>query len=79
MRNKIKKLIVLITSLALTGGCISSSKLVNALKDDPATAHVRVTTVYGTIDVIRTNPNTNTLPHQITADGVIMVDKKESN
>jgi len=36
---------------------------------------VRVTTIYGSVEVSRTNPMTNSIPHSIGADGTVTVGK----
>lgn len=67
-----KKLIIVAAFAALATGCVNTTNLVKALSKDPATAHVRVNSIYFTIEVDRTNPNTNTLPHAVK-DGVVIV------
>lgn len=65
------KTILLLLLLSLSG-CVSPSKLVRELAKDPATVHLRITTIYGVIELDRTAPRTNTLPHAIK-DGTISV------
>lgn len=67
------KTCLLAIALLLLPGCTSMSKVVEALGKDPATAHLRVTTIYGTIEVSRTNPQTNTIPHSVSDTGAITV------
>lgn len=68
-----KKTLTLLALVAVAAtGCVNSS-LVRALAKDPATAHMRITTIYGTIEVSRTNPGTNSAPHKVSADGGIEV------
>lgn len=68
-----KTILILTAALALaTTGCVNSS-LIRALAKDPASAHMRITTIYGTVEVSRTNPGTNTAPHKVSADGAISV------
>jgi hypothetical protein len=55
---------------------MNAGRLATALGKDPASVHVRITTIYGTVEVTRTNPNTNTAPHTIGTDGSIKVEKK---
>ena len=55
----------------------STAKVVQAMAKDPASVHVRVSTIYGTIDVTRTNPLTNTLAHTISPDGTITVAREK--
>lgn len=69
-----KKIILLTAALALAGtGCVNSS-LIRALAKDPATAHMRITTIYGTVEISRTNPGSNSPPHSVNADGTIKVE-----
>lgn len=56
----------------LLTGCVSTSKLVHELRQDPASYHFSVRSIYVTIEVDRTNPTTNSLPHSIS-DGQISV------
>ena len=70
-----KTILALTAALALAAtGCVNSS-LIRALAKDPATAHMRITTIYGTVEISRTNPGTNTAPHAIKADGAIEITK----
>jgi hypothetical protein len=56
-------------------GCVASrlDKVVAALGKDPATVHIRVSTIYGTVEFTRTAPTTNSAPHTIAPDGTISV------
>ncbi len=69
------KIIGMVLALLMTSGCMTGklNKIVTALGKDPATVHVRVTTIYGAIEFSRTNPSTNTLPHTVSPDGTITV------
>jgi len=68
-----KKTFILCALLALAAsGCVNSS-LIRALAKDPATAHMRITTIYGTVEISRTSPTTNTAAHKVSADGGISV------
>lgn len=58
---------------ALLCGCVSGGALVRELAKDPATVSLRVTSVYGTIDYVRTNPGTNTAAHAIGPDGTVRI------
>lgn len=65
--------------ILLCSGCISSkdmAKIVKELGNDPATVNIRVTTIYGTLTLTRTNPNTNTLPHSVQSEGIVNVGGK---
>lgn len=66
------KKLLLLPIVVLLSGCVNLSKTIKELSKDPATVHLRVTTVYGVIELDRTAPGTNTLPHQIK-DGAISV------
>lgn len=66
------KLLLLIPLVALLSGCVNTSKLVKALSSDPATVHLTVRSIYFTIELDRTSPRTNTLPHTVK-DGTITV------
>jgi uncharacterized protein YceK len=71
-----KKLLLTLTVISLLGtGCANVSSVVRAMAKDPATVHVRVTSVYGTVEVFRTAPMTNSMPHTINPDGTITVGK----
>lgn len=59
-----KKLVLLLV-VGLGSGCVSTSKLVHELRQDPASYHFSVRSIYVTIEVDRTNPTTNSLPHSI--------------
>lgn len=56
-------------------GCAgrTTAQVVRALSKDPASLHVRITSIYGTIEVARTAPGTNSPAHAIGADGTITV------
>lgn len=71
-----KKLYLLSLLPLMLCGCMNAGRLATALGKDPASVHVRITTIYGTVEVTRTNPNTNTAPHTIGTDGSIKVEKK---
>lgn len=73
--NKALGLLMVIGGLTLTSGCAgrTTAQVVRALSKDPASLHVRITTIYGTIEVARTAPGTNTPPHAVGADGTITV------
>ena len=77
-----KKIAMLSSILALvvltTSGCGSLGKnldkAVTALGKDNASFHLRVTSLYGSVDLSRANPSaTNTLPHSVAVDGSITV------
>jgi hypothetical protein len=44
--------------------------LVGQLKQDPATAYVRIVTPQGVFEFVRANPSSNTVPHSIDPNGV---------
>jgi hypothetical protein len=66
-----KKILLLLPLLA---GCSSTNitALVGALKDDPATVSVNVSSVYGTLRFIRTNPRTNETV-TVSPDGTVTI------
>lgn len=74
--EKTVKLLLLAGLISLAGtGCAgrTTAQVVRALSNDPASLHVRITTIYGTIEVARTAPRTNTLAHTIGENGAIEV------
>ena len=72
-----KRLMIAAMALTLLGttGCMTGqmNKVVTALGKDPATVSIRVTSIYGTITFVRTNPQTNSLPHNVSPDGAVTV------
>jgi hypothetical protein len=70
-----KSLILLTLVAATCSGCLTSKldKTISALAKDNASAHVRVTSIYGVIEYTRSNPGANTLPHTLGPDGDIKV------
>ena len=71
-----KRILLLpLLALPLMGGCMTNNaaKLAAALAKDPATVHLRVTTIYGVIEFSRTAPLTNSMAHTISPDGTISV------
>lgn len=75
---KILLLCSLLSALCFAGtGCAgrTTAQVVRALSADPASLHVRITSIYGTIEVARTAPRTNSMPHSIGADGTINAGK----
>lgn len=70
-----KKLLLLIGCASLTG-CFGPdvAKAIKALGNDPASVHLRVSSVYGVVEFTRTAPKTNSLPHTVSPDGTITVD-----
>ena len=69
--------LLLVLSLFTTAGCMGPgiSKALKELAKDPATVHLRVSSVYGVVEFSRTAPRTNSLPHTISPDGTITVTK----
>lgn len=63
----------IVGAIFLLSGCSSMPKIVRELAKDPSTAHLSVTTIYGTINVTRINANTNSVPHSINSDGSVKV------
>lgn len=53
------KLSLLSAVLVLGLGCASEAKFVAAMAKDPATSHLRVTTMWGSLEYSRTVPGTN--------------------
>lgn len=62
-----------IGALVILSGCSSMPKIVRELAKDPATTHLTVTTIYGTINLTRVNAGTNTVAHSINSDGSLKV------
>lgn len=67
--------LLLLSVACLSSGCMTgqTAKAIKALGNDPASFHVTVQSPWGRVDVSRTNPGTNTLPHIIGTDGSITV------
>ena len=65
----------LILLAATNTGCVSYNldKVVTAMANDTATVHVKISSVYGIVEVARTNPHTNSLPHSVGPDGTINI------
>lgn len=59
-------------ALVTTTGCANLPKVVRELAKDPATAHISIRSIYATIEIDRTAPRTNTMPH-VVKDGSISV------
>ena len=74
-KSKMKKFLILIPVLLMLNGCATSklANLAKQLKGDAASVRFTVHTIYGTVDFIRTNPMTNSLPYSVTTDGTITV------
>ena len=63
-----------IAAFAMTGCATSGmNKMLSQLKNDPASFHVRVSSVYGTIELTRANPLTNSAAYTVSPDGTITV------
>lgn len=76
MKTKITLFTIAVSTLVLMAcGCTTPASIVRAMGKDPASVHVKVSTIYGTIEVTRANPSTNTPPHSVSNDGAIKVDK----
>jgi hypothetical protein len=61
--------------LALSSGCLASQIKAagTAFAKDPAAVHMKVTTVYGNVELSRANPMTGTVPYSMTSDGNVVV------
>ena len=71
-----KKLIPSFALLALCGcSATNMTKLAAQLKNDPATVHLTVKSIYGTLEFTRINAGTNSLTHTLHPDGTITVEK----
>lgn len=57
---------------SLSSGCSGMGTLVKQLKNDPATVSISLTTIYGNLRFIRTNPGTNT-ETSVNPDGTVVV------
>lgn len=51
------------------------AKLATALAKDPATVNVTISSVYGTMKFVRTNPGTNSVV-KVLPDGTVTVERK---
>jgi predicted small secreted protein len=73
--KRIPILVLLLVAACLTMGCFGPdvAKAMKELAKDPASVHLRVSSVYGVIEFTRTAPLTNTLAHSISPDGTITV------
>jgi hypothetical protein len=65
----------IIIAAALCSGCFGPdvAKAIQAMGNDSATVHLRVSSVYGVVELSRTNPHTNSLGHTVAPDGTITV------
>lgn len=69
-----KTKLVLIAALALVlSGCTSTSKVIKALEKDRASFKLRVTTIYGNIDIQRVNPGAGHSA-SLSPDGLMKVE-----
>ena len=68
-----KKYKCLLVVLLFANGCASQAPLIRELAKDPATVQITVTSLYGTISLVRVNPKTNSMAHSINADGSVRV------
>lgn len=70
-----KRLLSLAAVAALCPGCLTGKldKVVQALGKDPATTHIRISTIYGVLEVSRANPNSGSPTHTVAPDGTITV------
>jgi len=69
--------VCLIVLLWPTTGCFGPdvAKALKAMGNDPATVHVRVSSVYGTLELVRTAPQGDSLAHTVAPDGAITVSR----
>ena len=74
---EMKKLLLLLLVSTLVSGCFGPdvAKAIKAMGNDPATVHLRVSSVYGVVELTRTNPGSNSLAHTVAPDGTITVSK----
>jgi hypothetical protein len=63
---------------ALCSGCFGPdvAKALKSLGNDPATVHMRVTSIYGTVELVRTAPQGDSLAHTVAPDGTITVSRE---
>ena len=56
-------------------GCMSrqTAAVVKAMGQSNASLSVRIRSVYGSVEIVRLNPSTNTSAHTLTADGTLSV------
>lgn len=80
MKKSLSVFIVGILAFSCTG-CFGPdvAKALTAMGKDPATVHLRVSSVYGVVELSRTNPQTNSLPHTVSPDGTITVESVTQN
>lgn len=69
------KILSLLLVLLLFSGCCSTAPLLRALSKDQSTVNMRVTTIYGSVAVQRTNVGTNSIV-TIAPDGTITVKRQ---
>lgn len=71
------KILLLLVGLMFVSGCMTRNmaKLVKELAKDPASVHLRITSIYGVAELTRTNPGTNSPPHKLLPDGTVEVSK----
>lgn len=73
------KLLLLVLPLLLTS-CVSGGAIKGIMAQmakDPASAHIKISSVYAVVEISRANPQTNTLSHTIAPDGTITVTRKQ--
>ncbi len=70
-----RKLLAVIPLILINTGCVNSKldRVVAAMGKDPATVHVKISTIYGVVELARTNPRGDSLPHTVNPDGTISV------
>lgn len=66
---------VLALAVMFSSGCMTSQIKAagTAFAKDPAAVHLKVTTVYGNVELSRANPMTGTVPYSMTPDGNVVV------
>lgn len=58
-----------------SSGCMSrqTAAVVKAMGQSNASLSVQIRTIYGTVSVVRVNPDTNSMPHSLNSDGTVTV------
>lgn len=65
----------IILMAATSAGCVGTrlDRVVAAMGKDPATVHVKISSVYGVVELARTNPRADSLAHVVGPDGTITI------
>lgn len=63
-------LLALGTALVLFAGCSTPQSILKQLKDDPASARIRITGWGIVVELDRTSPRTSSIPHAVSSERI---------